>query len=119
MPILRHTSYSLIFFFFNDPATTEIYTLSLHDALPISTEIFPGTPGGIGRLIQQTALALEHAGRPPVRSEEHTSELQSRQYLVCRLLLEKKKHSQTKRVMWPQPSSDASHVCVRRRTHCT
>src|SRR5258707_10902013 len=66
MPILRHTSYSLIFFFFNDPATTEIYTLSLHDALPITTEIFPGTPGGIGRLIQQTALALEHAGRPPV-----------------------------------------------------
>src|SRR6266404_9907434 len=70
----------VFFFFFNDTATTEIYTLSLHDALPIS-------PG-----------AGPHAGHPPeavpfhrARSEEHTSELQSLAYLVCRLLLEKKK----------------------------
>src|SRR5476651_642732 len=70
------------FFFFNDTATTEIYTLSLHDALPISDF------GGIYR------RATERRGHPPsLRSEEHTSELQSRQYLVCRLLLEKKKRT--------------------------
>src|SRR3712207_8490219 len=105
-----------MFFFFNDTATTEIYTLSLHDALPIS---------GVGRALQPRAVARRHGrarprrrlvrppppcrgGGPPVgpplrrppqglpvaglRSEEHTSELQSRQYLVCRLLLEKKKN---------------------------
>src|SRR6185369_17997525 len=68
-------------FFFNDTATTEIYTLSLHDALPI----FPGSDG-------RMALDGGRAGnedRP--RSEEHTSELQSHLNLVCRLLLEKKK----------------------------
>src|SRR3712207_8471481 len=101
-----------IFFFFNDTATTEIYTLSLHDALPICrcrtvernehisgideamvtpgsgeerAQLVPGIdeerPGGIAR-------RAFFAGR----SEEHTSELQSRQYLVCRLLLEKKKN---------------------------
>src|SRR6476620_12748221 len=71
----------LFLFFFNDTATTEIYTLSLHDALPIS-----GAP---------PRPSLRHArgrrvARARRRSEEHTSELQSRQYLVCRLLLEKK-----------------------------
>src|SRR6202007_3475209 len=70
------------FFFFNDTATTEIYTLSLHDALPISRP----SPG----------RDCPRAGGPPcpaprLRSEEHTSELQSRENLVCRLLLEKKK----------------------------
>src|SRR5476651_1347052 len=69
------------FFFFNDTATTEIYTLSLHDALPILT----GWEEIRGRDDTRTR-------RPSTsRSEEHTSELQSRQYLVCRLLLEKKK----------------------------
>src|SRR5258707_5296642 len=70
------------FFFFNDTATTEIYTLSLHDALPISAT--SSTWGGMRwtRLVPLTTV---------LRSEEHTSELQSRQYLVCRLLLEKKK----------------------------
>src|SRR3712207_7119766 len=84
-------------FFFNDTATTEIYTLSLHDALPIwdhgRTDGGPeeragrrrrgagGPPGGAAR---------PAARDPDGRSEEHTSELQSRQYLVCRLLLEKK-----------------------------
>src|SRR5436853_3306628 len=70
-------------FFFNDPATTEIYTLSLHDALPIS----PGLPGA-GRRghIRTTGTLVVQA-----RSEEHTSELQSLRHLVCRLLLEKKK----------------------------
>src|SRR6266702_2460781 len=72
-----------VFFFFNDTATTEIYTLSLHDALPISAR-----PGRAGR----RAAGRAHLGAgPPTRSEEHTSELQSRGHLVCRLLLEKKK----------------------------
>src|SRR5256885_15671811 len=76
----------IIFFFFNDTATTEIYTLSLHDALPISetqqADNF-SPPAGLFT----TALNFG----TPVRSEEHTSELQSPCNLVCRLLLEKKK----------------------------
>src|SRR5256885_8015329 len=71
------------FFFFNDTATTEIYTLSLHDALPIFISMFTGHKGEI-RLPNGTTIAM-------VRSEEHTSELQSPCNLVCRLLLEKKK----------------------------
>src|SRR5438309_11244105 len=78
------------FFFFNDTATTEIYTLSLHDALPISS---------FGR------ASLTVSGRPSIvcpcipamRSEEHTSELQSQFHLVCRLLLEKKKKKKKKK----------------------
>src|SRR5229473_8640047 len=78
-----------VFFFFNDTATTEIYTLSLHDALPISpgTERWPvktGTDGDVAKVAKVLVPAT-------VRSEEHTSELQSLAYLVCRLLLEKKK----------------------------
>src|SRR3712207_8990432 len=94
-------------FFFNDTATTEIYTLSLHDALPISTGIVPKDVP-IPMVIKSPTINIAKAPTtllPPtipikaliskvVRSEEHTSELQSRQYLVCRLLLEKKnKHS--------------------------
>src|SRR3712207_7699165 len=89
------------FFFFNDTATTEIYTLSLHDALPICTAPFFGAVP----IVSAAAAAVNRRARagggsrpaaPPARprwrrSEEHTSELQSRQYLVCRLLLEKKK----------------------------
>src|SRR3712207_9496766 len=95
-----------LFFFFNDTATTEIYTLSLHDALPIyyhytqafskTDKITPEKAHEIGKewieknikvyqIYLVTHIDKEH------RSEEHTSELQSRQYLVCRLLLEKKK----------------------------
>src|SRR3712207_7714721 len=82
-----------LFVFFNDTATTEIYTLSLHDALPISLR-GPGA-GAVGRVLPGRARPqrppAERAGRGGRRrSEEHTSELQSRQYLVCRLLLEKK-----------------------------
>src|SRR5215203_7568505 len=78
------------FFFFNDTATTEIYTLSLHDALPISSG--SGSPASIGRTRPALPPARKTQGLvSPWRSEEHTSELQSRQYLVCRLLLEKKK----------------------------
>src|SRR3989449_11099141 len=72
---------STVFFFFNDTATTEIYTLSLHDALPICVH-------GHGR---DHVVADPFPGsRAAARSEEHTSELQSRLHLVCRLLLEKK-----------------------------
>src|SRR5258707_4597423 len=72
-------------FFFNDTATTEIYTLSLHDALPICSR-------SRSRSIRSAPSPTRSpAARFTMRSEEHTSELQSRQYLVCRLLLEKKK----------------------------
>src|SRR2546429_3969441 len=89
-----------IFFFFNDTATTEIYTLSLHDALPI----FPTFRVPLRRVwarcgIARPASPSGHQRREHLRwalstrSEEHTSELQSRLHLVCRLLLEKKKNS--------------------------
>src|SRR3712207_7457320 len=104
-----------VFFFFNDTATTEIYTLSLHDALPILGH------AGLVFALPRAAAVCEQAAAPDeraplgaaslsvevfdahvrvqlaqaVRSEEHTSELQSRQYLVCRLLLEKKKNTNT------------------------
>src|SRR3712207_8340003 len=99
-----------VYFFFNDTATTEIYTLSLHDALPISVRPGPTWPCSVEVLGHQAAKApvtwaLSQAGvdrcpshtpdRHCRRSEEHTSELQSRQYLVCRLLLEKKKKDHT------------------------
>src|SRR3712207_8509962 len=99
-----------MFFFFNDTATTEIYTLSLHDALPIfmpRATAMMGVPTFYVRLLQHPGLARDAtsgmrlfvSGSAPLlaethrewRSEEHTSELQSRQYLVCRLLLEKTK----------------------------
>src|SRR3712207_6928290 len=96
------------FFLFNDTATTEIYTLSLHDALPIWAGRRRGRPAtgvrwctGGGTACASAAPASTGATRasspapwpsPGARSEEHTSELQSRQYLVCRLLLEKKKY---------------------------
>src|SRR2546425_7229232 len=90
--------YIFFFFFFNDTATTEIYTLSLHDALPIYTAPGCDTPDpklaachhdttGLIRPITP-GTRMRRAGS---RSEEHTSELQSLAYLVCRLLLEKKK----------------------------
>src|SRR2546430_14189388 len=92
------------FFFFNDTATTEIYTLSLHDALPISRG-YRGTPraaapGGVrGGAVLGAERGGAYGAQPPSplrrrmhhRSEEHTSELQSQSNLVCRLLLEKKK----------------------------
>src|SRR3989442_10521323 len=76
---------SFIFFFFNDTATTEIYTLSLHDALPICPA--PSRRPGRRAAGCRCARACNRH-----RSEEHTSELQSRPHLVCRLLLEKKKN---------------------------
>src|SRR2546425_13085726 len=94
----------LTFFFFNDTATTEIYTLSLHGALPICVraqrKIYQigqiarqgprqGVPGG-GPIVLTQGELNAFLSRHLVRSEEHTSELQSLAYLVCRLLLEKK-----------------------------
>src|SRR5690348_18181040 len=78
---------SFCLFFFNDTATTEIYTLSLHDALPISA----AGRGVQGPLAEGPANGQPVAVPARVRSEEHTSELQSPVHLVCRLLLEKKK----------------------------
>src|SRR3712207_7991085 len=90
-------NYYEISFFFNDTATTEIYTLSLHDALPICFTNWlcgGGIKGGVSHGPSDEwgykPLDRENATRVYDRSEEHTSELQSRQYLVCRLLLEKK-----------------------------
>src|SRR5256885_11192458 len=81
--------YNSIFFFLNDTATTEIYTLSLHDALPIFRKSVrvPRVQGVRGKVLER-----QHRRRldAPGRSEEHTSELQSPCNLVCRLLLEKK-----------------------------
>src|SRR3712207_8564282 len=90
----------LLFFFFNDTATTEIYTLSLHDALPIWSARCPGTVSRSNPVLNHLFYSITSTPmkdflllfrQPHLRSEEHTSELQSRQYLVCRLLLEKKK----------------------------
>src|SRR2546430_11415309 len=78
----------VVFFFFNDTATTEIYTLSLHDALPIWCPSF-------GVYMVSASSRLDGC-TGKVRSEEHTSELQSQSNLVCRLLLEKKKNTNTR-----------------------
>src|SRR3712207_8449089 len=100
---MRLSSGQMSIFFFNDTATTEIYTLSLHDALPIFLIIVTNNEWGISTpaSTQHGDLRISDRGKAfgmktrtingNDRSEEHTSELQSRQYLVCRLLLEKKK----------------------------
>src|SRR3712207_7850272 len=98
-----------MFFFFNDTATTEIYTLSLHDALPIYKALDENalldtdktTPivdldqlfNTLDPKARQSLQRVIQGSAEQYRSEEHTSELQSRQYLVCRLLLEKKKNN--------------------------
>src|SRR5438874_8386234 len=103
-------SYNFFFFFFNDTATTEIYTLSLHDALPISSA--QGEVAGVERRVfwqvvdhcylcdmcfmTKCPYVPPHPWNVDFRSEEHTSELQSRRDLVCRLLLEKKKKKKIK-----------------------
>src|SRR2546422_9147821 len=97
--ILFFFSHFFFFFFFNDTATTEIYTLSLHDALPISAaccssrSAFEWAVRAATRKRSRCRASTCRVEQPidPVRSEEHTSELQSRLHLVCRLLLEKKK----------------------------
>src|SRR3712207_8298818 len=98
-PFVLHVLY-VFYFFFNDTATTEIYTLSLHDALPICMAARPPATSAAPEIATSARGAGRYRGtirsyvrgtRKWLRSEEHTSELQSRQYLVCRLLLEKKK----------------------------
>src|SRR5260221_11552427 len=97
--LLFHISHSSFFFFFNDTATTEIYTLSLHDALPIlqllELRCELGRVADADEAAGELAVRVEEEGCrqravPGGRSEEHTSELQSHSDLVCRLLLEKK-----------------------------
>src|SRR5256885_10762017 len=100
----------LIFFFFNDTATTEIYTLSLHDALPILPVKTKEEP--IARSIhdaRELAVALR-VRASWIRSEEHTSELQSPCNLVCRLLLEKKKKSRPSLLADQDASGGAEYV---------
>src|SRR3712207_7859563 len=91
---MSYFSYFYYYFFFNDTATTEIYTLSLHDALPIygmaAQRARHPCHRGRARRRRHAAQLRRQALHVRLRSEEHTSELQSRQYLVCRLLLEKK-----------------------------
>src|SRR6267143_6309548 len=82
------------FFFFNDTATPEIYTLSLHDALPISDARLIEGLLAVGHHIHGVGLLTKALGQH-LRSEEHTSELQSQFHLVCRLLLEKKKKNRS------------------------
>src|SRR5256885_5242191 len=91
------------FFFFNDTATTEIYTLSLHDALPIWTAT-AGTP-----LPERINNSMSLGSGLVLRSEEHTSELQSPCNLVCRLLLEKKKGHIQRRHRVTAPPSTSVH----------
>src|SRR5262249_61331969 len=105
LPLPPYLSFST-FFFFNDPATPEIYTLSLHDALPISSNcvavLDPTQRGALtvqgGATLTATCpVTVNSSDSQGVRSEEHTSELQSLTNLVCRLLLEKKKQHTEKR----------------------
>src|SRR2546425_5193825 len=95
--MVRHSA-GFSVFFFNDTATTEIYTLSLHDALPIYRRTAWALARGVGTGARRgSRAALRHRDR----SEEHTSELQSLAYLVCRLLLEKKNHGSEQHVSTP------------------
>src|SRR5438876_12169779 len=86
----------VLLFIFNDTATTEIYTLSLHDALPISR---CRSPRPARRCAARWPRESARGRRGKARSEEHTSELQSPVHLVCRLLLEKKKNNCTRRTI--------------------
>src|SRR5438046_4184214 len=86
--------FSYFFFFFNDPATPEIYTLSLHDALPISST---NSSDSAAAAAARARCSASLARFTSARSEEHTSELQSLTNLVCRLLLEKKKKQTNKK----------------------
>src|SRR2546430_13153150 len=105
----------VFFFFFNDTATTEIYTLSLHDALPISAVRVKSSArpaaGPLERVSPRERISV--STRPRSRSEEHTSELQSQSNLVCRLLLEKKNNY----LIDPTPSPGARSPRPSHTTH--
>src|SRR2546421_6487463 len=104
-------SMTISFFFFNDTATTEIYTLSLHDALPIwdisaaDAEVVDCS----GTIVMPGFITTHHHQYETLRSEEHTSELQSRSDLVCRLLLEKKNNDGTHIPSPLQPPHETDH----------
>src|SRR2546430_4970854 len=105
-----------LFFFFNDTATTEIYTLSLHDALPIFRHTLAEEASGAS-LTKDEAVAraqkfLSDEKKIALRSEEHTSELQSQSNLVCRLLLEKKKKTGSPRsITAGRSTTEVSSAC--------
>src|SRR5205809_4235151 len=90
MHVIFYDYHFVRLFFVNDPATTEIYTLSLHDALPISAVVCSTLVTAMSAFLPINRRALSTT---TIRSEEHTSELQSRLHLVCRLLLEKKNNN--------------------------
>src|SRR5258705_6123020 len=102
--VLMGDAQFFFFFFFNDTATTEIYTLSLHDALPISLRRVITVQSRVGLRVRAGGDVRD------ARSEEHTSELQSLRHLVCRLLLEKKKKNKLQR------SGACWHDAVERRS---
>src|SRR2546430_8029741 len=109
----------IIIFFFNDTATTEIYTLSLHDALPIWPRfvVAPSARSTCTSLVQDSVSTKPWKIRCTIaRSEEHTSELQSQSNLVCRLLLEKKKTNTIITCSTP-PSNSTHHLSS--YEHCT
>src|SRR5256885_7380895 len=109
---MQFTSSTIFFFFFfNDTATTEIYTLSLHDALPICLRHWRRTQ------IRQTDSDVEYAAGPGARSEEHTSELQSPCNLVCRLLLEKKKKKELNALIYHKIDGSQLHYEHNRYSH--
>src|SRR6266571_274010 len=98
-----------VVFFFNDTATTEIYTLSLHDALPVSLR------QALGEEVPDELIAARFQ-QPFARSEEHTSELQSHVNLVCRLLLEKKHHLIISNVLTDHAENNALHLAPQPET---
>src|SRR5256885_8931946 len=113
----RITTIQILFFFFlNDPATTEIYTLPLHDALPIYSSSWTlSARKASSSMPCSSARTCKRTAAPAVRSEEHTSELQSPCNLVCRLLLEKKKK---KHIATP-PTRLTHHAPVNSSPLCT
>src|SRR2546426_7890521 len=110
---------SPLFFFFNDTATTEIYTLSLHDALPISAIPPISPPANTPKITIRGCNCMPELIRRGERSEEHTSELQSPCNLVCRLLLEKKKTERCRGFAHPSPVRTPSPDVRHRFPLCT
>src|SRR5437899_9953217 len=107
--LLSRLTLLFLLFFFTDSATTEIYTLSLHDALPICFVSFANWAAISPALFVNSFTSIT------TRSEEHTSELQSLRHLVCRLLLEKKKRATSATTPPPTSSSPPSSSSPRRR----
>src|SRR5690242_20842903 len=112
-----HTTVHLLSFFFNDTATTEIYTLSLHDALPISRPAeYQTCAQARGSATDDDAVPYRVHDPSLSRSEEHTSELQSHVNLVCRLLLEKKKKYKTQSCEFDDVANDLIRLLLDRQS---